>query len=394
MNGRQNKDFCRLLLGSVCLVAVTLSSFAQAAKRRSSSAAFEQLTKRADAARQADKPDEAIKLYQQALQQNPRWIDGWWALGTMFYQLDRYGEGRAAFQRLVRLEPKGGVGWAFVGLCEYQLKNYQNALASLQRARVLGLGNNLEIASVARYHLGLLHNRFEQFELAFVVLQELALTRGESPTLIEALGLSLLRLPYLPEEIPADKREVVIKTGRAVFFMATNKVAEAEQEYKELLESFPATPGVHYAHGVFRLRDAPDEALQSFEQELKFSPQHVFARLQIAFEYIKRKDYNAALPYAEQAVKLAPNLFAGHNALGRVCLELGQTGRAIKELELGVKQAPDSPEMYFALARAYAKAGRNTEAEKARNEFTRLDKIRRAKKENIVGEKPEAAIKP
>ena len=138
----------------------------------------------------------------------------------------------------------------------------------------------------------------------------------------------------------------------------------------------------------------PDEAMREFKQELLLSPNHVFARLQIAFEFLKRNTPAAGLTYAEEAVKLAPNLFAAHNALGRILLEVGQTERAIKELELGTKQAPDSPEMYFALARAYSKAGRKVEADRARAEFMRLDTIRRAKKESFVVGQPDEKIKP
>ena len=379
---------------TILLLLTGTAAFAQAPQRRTAQAAFESLTKRAEAARQADKLDDAIKLYQQAVRQKPTWVEGCWVLGTMYYQLDRYGEGRNAFRRLVVLEPKGGVGWAFLGLCEFQLKDYANALLHLQRGRDAGLGNNEEIARVARYHAAILLTRFEQFELAFSVLQELAKGQSETPAVFEACGLMMLRLAYLPGETPAEKREVVLKTGRAAFYLLADRRQEAAQEFQELVAAFPNTPDVHYAYGIFFLRDSPDEALREFKQELQLSPQHVFARLQIAFEALKRNDAATGLSYAEEAVKLAPNLFAAHNALGRILFELGQTERAIKELETGVKQAPDSPEMYFALARAYSKAGRKTEADRARAEFMRLDKIRRAKKESFVGDKPAPETKP
>jgi predicted Zn-dependent protease len=380
----------RLALSWLFIVLSVSSALAQPAKRRANqpptSAAFEQLTKRAVEARLADQLDEAAKLYQQALKQKPKWVEGWWSLGTIYYQQDRYREGRDAFQRLVALEPKGGIGWAFLGMCEYQLKDYQAALMHLQRGRNLGLGGNQEIANVVRYHTAVLLNRFAQFELSYAVLQELGKFQNESPAIFEAFGLMMLRLPYLPVEIPADKREVVMKTGRAAYFMAADKRKEAAQEFQELMAAFPQTPGTHYAYGLFFLRDSPDEAVREFKNELQLSPKHVFARLQLAFEFLKRGEPAAGLVYAEEAVQLAPDLFAAHNALGRILLEIGQIERAIKELELGVKQAPDSPEMYFALARAYTKAGRKVEAEKARNEFTRLDKLRRATKESFVGE--------
>lgn len=376
------------------VLAVT-SVCAQSPKRRHATASsFEQLTQRAAEARQAEKLDDAIRLYQQAVRQKPNWLEGWWSLGTIFYQLDRYGEGRDAFKRLVVLEPKGGVGWAFLGLCEFQLKDYANALSHLLRGRDLGLGKDSEIAAVAFYHTGILLNRVEQFELAFAVLSQAAKLQRESRAMFEAMGLTLLRLAYLPNETPPSKREVVLKAGRAGYYMAAEQRAQAAQEFNELLAVFPNEPNVNYAHGIFLMRDTPDEGLNAFEKELQLSPQHVFAMLQIAFEYIKRKDFNAGLPYAEKSVQLEPNLFASHNALGRILLELGQTERAIKELEISVKQAPDSPETHFALSRAYAKAGRKAEADRARTEFTRLDKLRRANKENLVGDTPEEKAKP
>jgi Flp pilus assembly protein TadD len=57
-------------------------------------------------------------------------------------------------------------------------------------------------------------------------------------------------------------------------------------------------------------------------------------------------------------------MYAARNVLGRVLLEVGQTDRAIKELEEGVRLAPGSREMHFALARAYTRAGRKQEAER------------------------------
>jgi predicted Zn-dependent protease len=55
-----------------------------------------------------------------------------------------------------------------------------------------------------------------------------------------------------------------------------------------------------------------------------------------------------------------------------VLLELGQVDRSIKELEAGVKIAPSSPEMHFALARAYTRAGRKEEAARERETFKKL----------------------
>ncbi|PYU88166.1 MAG: hypothetical protein DMG08_26565, partial [Acidobacteria bacterium] len=160
---------------------------------------------------------------------------------------------------------------------------------------------------------------------------------------------------------------------------------------------FPDTPNVHYSFGVFLLAEDPVAALEEFRRELRISPNHVPARLQIAFEYIKRNEHEKGLAYAQEAVKLSPDSFAARNALGRILLEMEQTQRAIEELEAGLELAPDSPEMHFAVARAYERAGRKDDAARAREEFKKLDRIRRTAREGsqaVGGIEPEKGRPP
>jgi tetratricopeptide (TPR) repeat protein len=350
-------------------------------------AEFNQFSKQADEARAAGRLNDAIIFYSKALRLQSAWPEGWWYLGSVFYDRDRYGEAREALGNLLSLQPKNGPAWALMGLCEFQLKNYDQALADIQNSRVLGLGGNRELINVARFHAALLMTRSEQFELGYEVLRDFAREGNQSMSVIEALGINALRMPVLPAEAAPDKREVILLAGRAWYHMAARHVQEAQQAFQALVSRYPETPNVHYAYGVFLLIDTPDEAIEEFKRELKISPTHIPATLQIAFEYIKRNDFEAAKPFAEQSVKISPTLFAAHNALGRVLLELGQVDAAIKELEFGVKLAPDSPEMHFALAKAYARAGRKEDAAKERAMFMQLDKQKRTQREgaNSVG---------
>jgi tetratricopeptide (TPR) repeat protein len=339
---------------------------------------FEKLAREAEAARAADRAEDATPLYVQALKLNPKWSEGWWRLGSIFYERDRYKEASEAFRNLTVVDPKMFAAWSMLGLCEFQLTEFKSALEHLRKGNSAGFGDNRELARVAAFHEAMLLNRFENYELALDVLRKILNPQQESPEVLMTLGISMLRLPLLPQDLPVDQREVVAKTGRASYLLMINRGVEAKGEFKELIEAFPETPGVHYAYGISLLRDLPDEAVQEFKREIRLSPGHVPARLQIAFEYIKRREYATGLPYAEEAVRLAPALFATHNALGRILLETAETGRAVSELETALKLAPKSPEMYFTLARAYAKAGRSQDAAKARAEFTRLDKLRRS----------------
>lgn len=335
---------------------------------------FDRFAKQATEARESARLEDAIRLYNQALQLNPQWVEGWWYLGSLFYDRDRYNEAAEALKILLSINLQNGPAWALLGLCEFQLRHYPEALADIQKGRDLGLGGNKAFIDVARFHGAILMTRIGQFELGYDSLRPFAREGNESMSVIEALGINILRMPLLPAELPPDKRELVLLAGRAAYHQAARHPQEADRAFKELLAHYPETPNANYAYGVFLLIDTPDAALEAFRNELKISPDNVPALMQIAFEYIKRNDFEPALPYAEKAVETAPTLFATHNALGRVLLGLGKVNEAIKELEIGVKQAPDSPEMRFALARAYARAGRKEDAARERATFLQLDK--------------------
>ncbi len=340
-------------------------------------ATFEALAARAAAARDAERVDEAAELYRQAVRARPSWAEGWWYLGTLSYDADRYTEARAAFERVAALKPKAGPGLAMLGLCEFRLKDYANALEHIEQARSYGLGEDEELVRVARYHSAILQTRFGRPDNALRILNWLARAGAASPDLFDALGLAVLRMAMLPAEIPENKRELVRLAGRAQAQAANRDRVAAGKLFADLAAEYPNEPGVHYSYGVFLLAEDGSRALAEFQRELSISPKDVPTRLQIAFECLRRAEYKAGLPYAEEAVKLAPESFAARNALGRLLMGDEQVGRAIQELEEGVKLAPDSPETRFALAQAYGLAGRKQDAGRERAVFKRLEEERR-----------------
>jgi tetratricopeptide (TPR) repeat protein len=192
--------------------------------------------------------------------------------------------------------------------------------------------------------------------------------------------MALLRIPMIPAELPAGRREVVMLAGRGAFYRAIRKPDAAKPAFELLVERYPDTPNVHYAYGVYLLDESSDRALQEFQQELKLSPDHIPSMLQIAFEYLRRSEWEAAKPWAERIIELDSNDFAARRALGQVLLETGDTPGAIQQFETGVRLAPDSPSMRFMLARAYQKAGRQADAQRERAEFLRLDRLVRSRK--------------
>ncbi|MGH9760746.1 MAG: tetratricopeptide repeat protein [Blastocatellia bacterium] len=371
---------CWLLCVVLVCAAPVCAQKPTAASTSSSTAStpFDDLAKKAGEAREGGRLDEALELYGKGVGLQPRWTEGWWYLGTLYYDRDKYAQGRDALKHVTELDPKNGNALAMLALCEFGLKDYEQSMAHLEQARVLGVSTSVEFMSVVRYHSGILLTRFGHFAEGHQALIYLARYQNASPSVIEAFGLNVLEMPYFPGDEPADKRDLVVKTGTAVFYMLARRPVEAKQAFEDLIAKYPTTPRLHYFYGVFLIGEQSDAALEQFKKDLEISPENVYSLLQIATELINRTEYTAALPYAQKAVDLARGESAPHIALGRILVETGETDAGIAQLELAERFDPNNSKVHFALAHAYGRVGRKEDAAKERETFLRLDAAERA----------------
>jgi tetratricopeptide (TPR) repeat protein len=264
------------------------------------------------------------------------------------------------------------------GLCEYRLGRYDDAFQHLQQGRQRGIGDNPDLARVMRYHEGTLFLLRGEYETAQRIFTGLSQQGTNHQEFILAMGLAVLRIAALPKDLDANRldREMIRRAGLAQHYFAQVNTSDARIEFDRLVADFPKAPNVQYAYGRFLVDSRDDEGgIAAFQREIANSPSHALARLQIAYIKIRIKEPEAAIPLAEEAVKLNARLPLAHYILGRSLFEAGQNPRAIEELEIAQKLAPSEPRVYYSLARAYAKANRKEDSERARETFARLNKM-------------------
>ena len=381
-----------LCLAFVALPALAQKKRAPVAKRpvvAASSQQFEEAAAKANQAREAGKLDEAITLYKKAISFSPKWSEGWWYLATLLYEKDQYPEAVKAFNNAAALNPKTGAPISMMALCEFRLGDYDNALAHLIQGRTIGIGDNPELKKVLRFHEGMLLLLKSEFEMAQKVFDGLSYDNVNTEQLFVATGLSILRIPSLPAQIDLKHPDyqMIRRAGYAQHLVAQLNASDGQREYDRLAADFAKAPGIFYAYGrylLYQLRN-DEAAIPAFQKEIENSPRHALARLQIAYIKIKNKEPQDGVKLAEEGVKLNPRLLLGHYILGRLYLETGENPRAIDELEIAQRMAPDEAKIYFALARAYAKAGRKADADQARQNFTRLNAVAEAAAANGLG---------
>lgn len=381
-----------MVVPSVLILILAVTSVASSGQSSTGkSTDFDQLAKNAENARSTDRLNDAIALYQRGVRLRPTWAEGWWWLGNLLYDQDRFPEAETAFQRFIASAPKPGPGYAFLGLCEYETRAYDKALGDLRKWTRSRWPGTPELIDVATFHLALLLTQKGRFVESLYLLATEAGKAKDSPGLVEAMGLASLRMTNLPEDYPPDRREMVWLAGKAALYQSlpSHDFRRSNEYCDHLLLHYGGEPNVHYFRGtLFQFEGKQEAAKAEFEQELAISPKHVPAMIELARHNIEENQLGAGLDLARRAVEIEQKNAEAHHVLGRALLAQEQFQAAAQELETAKMLAPDSPTIRSHLATAYRQLGHKKEAEEELAVFLRL------KNEEDVLVPPEVKLKP
>jgi tetratricopeptide (TPR) repeat protein len=354
----------------ILLILLTLNQASSPAHQTT----FEEIAKRADAARSADHLNEAIALYSEGVRLRPAWPDGWWSLGSLLYEQDQFAEAQVAFAKFVKLQPDAGPAYAFLALCEYETRNDDRSLQHFQAWAKHGSPGTDALLDVAGYHWALLLTRRGQFTQALYLLAAKAKKLGATPLLTEAMGLASLRMVNLPEDYPSAKRELVWLAGKAAIYSSRDDSRRSEEYAARLTLRYGSEPNVNYLIGtLLGFQGKFPEAAEQYKKELRISSQHLPAMIELALVQIQLSRPAEAVPWAEQAVTLDPKNARAHFALGKALLASDHVPESAHELEVAKQLAPDSAPVRSALASAYRKSGRMQEAKHESEVFLSLN---------------------
>jgi tetratricopeptide (TPR) repeat protein len=337
---------------------------------------FAALAEKAATAQTAGQIDDAVSYYQRALALRPEWEEGWRNLGTLYYTSARYADAVAALKNSVAIDPHNGNAWALLGLSEFEIKEYKNSRIHLERGRAIGFAGNAAALQQARYHLAILLNRSGDFDHATDLLSAETASGPLDEQVKFALGMALLRIPQLPDELDRSKDSLVRLAGETAVLLFESKYDQAFSKFQQMLKMNSSMPYLHYAYGcALASISRYDEADKQLVEETKITPGNALPFLRRSAIALQLRQAERAAQLSQQSMQLAPESAEAHYLLGRSWLELGKTQDAVKELDTASKLAPNSPEIHFSLARAYAKAGQPDAADQERAAFERLNAL-------------------
>jgi predicted Zn-dependent protease len=335
---------------------------------------FEAFKERAAAALKSGKSEEAIAMLQDGLSLYPDWSEGWRSLGELQYQQAHYSQAITALKSAVNINESDSGSRTLLGLAEFEAKEYNNAFIHLKRGKELGFGLPDNIAKQASYKLALLWDRNGDFDRATDLLLSSFGRDHLSEEVRTALGISLLRLRSLPDELEPAQVLLVHSAGEATQLLAQSRYDQAFGIFQQLVREYPQTSNLHYAYAsALASISKYEDAEVQLQQALLLNPQNAAAYALLSSILLKMNRLEAARDAAKESVQLDADSFEGHYWLGRSWLELGNPQDAVKELEIASRIEPYSPEVHYNLSRAYARANSPEQAQRERANFARLN---------------------
>ncbi|SFM47672.1 XrtA/PEP-CTERM system TPR-repeat protein PrsT [Rugamonas rubra] len=258
-------------------------------------------------------PQAALLLVEQALQGNPDEPDHLRLKGDLLRLQGDSAGALLAYQRIVRLRPEQAQAQVDIANLHLQAGRIEQAKAALALARKAGPGQLLVV-----YTQALIDFREGRLAASLDQLQQV--------------------LRVAPEHMPSVLLCGAVQLGLGAY-------QQAEQQLARFLA---ANPGQVYASKLMATvalkNGAPEQALQLLEPLLEpagGARQGDVELLTLAGEaYMQGRKFDKAAAAFEQASALAPQAAMLHAALGVSRIGMGESGRAIAELERAASLEP------------------------------------------------------
>lgn len=330
--------------------------------------------------------DDALKIYQELLSENPNNADILHQIGILFAQMQhlpqalqsidqaihleprtaafhnskgnvllRMGQMDAAmneYRQAVKIDPYYAIAHNSLGRCLYLQEKFIAARKAYQKA--IELKPNF---SDALYNQGVLLLKLGELESALSYLQQALQHNPNNPLVYGQMAQIYLQkadyalaVDLLEKRLAAQPDHIDSWHYLGVAYLALDKAAAAAECFEKALQLTHRHPQCyeHLATAYLKLQD-PEKALTYFLRQLENEPT-ANAFYNIGVLLIEKGRRQDAILYLKEAVKFDPLHWPAHLNLGVEYLKLQQRDEALYHYQQAAKINPNDPEIQHILS--------------------------------------------
>ena len=309
---------------------------------------------------------EAEQAYLEALRVEPARVSVMSRLGGLALEAREPKKAEGWFRKALSTDPT--LLGARRGLAVSLLRQRQVAPAMAEAREALKRSDGKDIES--KILIAQIFSDVGQGAAAEAVLDEVLAAAPESLVALQLQGLVKLDLGkaeeaerLLAKVIEREPRSMGARIGLAVVERARGQLAKATADLEALAKERPDLTIVHFELGrTLLLQRQIEPALRAFERAEQTSPDPAVARVRAAVVLAAVGERDRAIAKAQASVASVNAAPLAYTLLARLHLEKGSPELAERELQNGVKAAPQSVTARMQLARFYIAQRRPGEA--------------------------------
>ena len=270
---------------------------------------------RAIGAHQSGRLHEAIPLYQQVLNAEPRNVDALRLLGLALSGIGRHSEAIPCYDRAIALQPNLAIAYRGRAMALMQLGKAQEALASFDAAVRLAPNDDVALNSMG------------------VIL----LSLGQSSQALASFDRALALKPSDP----------TANHNRGLALMSLARYDEARQSFERTLQLAPGSvPTLIWRGKCYLELGRPAEALASLQQARTLAPQDFAAHFQLGIALARLNRKEEAVAAFGAAIACNARSAEAFNNRGAVLVRLFRPQEALADFQRAIELSPGYADAY------------------------------------------------
>jgi len=309
---------------------------------------------------------QAIKLYEELLQQVPDSVEARTNLGAALAQEGRYGDAMKQYRLALARDPRNQTVLLDLALAFYKQADFSQASGQLDTLHKLDPANQQALYLLADCYL-----RLGKFQDAIALVTPAYDAHPDDPTLEYILSWALIQDGQTQKGAAVIDR-ILRKGNPAVANLLMGTAQEAAGDHKtaaatihKALELNPDIPGGWTIYGKALLQDGQrEEGITALRRALQADPNDFDACLHLGAILRHDGDIVGAGPYLNRALLLRQDSSAAQFQVSAMDAAAGRLDEARSGFEKLLKQWPDFLEAHVQLATVYARLHRTEDSKR------------------------------
>ena len=325
----------------------------------------EELFRRAITSLEANKLDDAERLFMEVLHHDPKHVAALNLLGIVLTYAQKYREAEPYFRSALTVSSNSDATYYNYGVVLKALKRPDEALERFSQA----LAINSKIAETWN-NRGTVLNELNRYEDALADLNKAIFLNENYPDAYCNKGKSLYELKRYDDALVSYERALTIRPNFAEAWLGCGNVFGKLKRYDEALTAYetastikPELAEVWLGRGnVFYDLRRHNEALAAYDHALALNFDLINARVGRANAFSELKSYDEALATYEDALLRDPNLAEAWLGCGNILAEHNRHSEALAAYSKSIVLKPGAPNAWLGRGNVFRELGHFDEA--------------------------------